>query len=254
MNRILASAVVASLLAPAAVSAQADFVLKSDSKFLHLFAECITQAANGTVRVKSEGKDVALGTIVEADGWVVTKASQLEKLIIVRLRDGKELPAKVLAVHDQYDLALLKVDAKDWKPVQFTISKVAMPGHWVAATGVGGDPVAVGVVSAPTRTLSTRELAFETNIPQGGYLGIQMEPVEGGKGVRIVQVMPNTAASKAGLKKDDVILKIEGQEIDEQKKVFDVLSKTRPGDVVKMVVQREDEEVKLSATLGKRPS
>jgi len=203
--------------------------------------------------VQSDGKEVAYGTVIAADGWIITKATQVNREIICIFRDGRELPATVSAVHDQFDLALLKVEAKDLKPIRFTPSKSIPAGNWVAATSNGDDPVAVGVISVPTRTLPKRELDMETLIPQGGYLGIQMETVEGAKGVRVMQVMPNTAASKAGLKKDDIIIRIGETVIDKQQKIFDVLSQTRPGDVVKMLIVREDEEKKIEVTLGKRP-
>jgi len=46
---------------------------------------------------------------VASDGYILTKASELAEKVLVRLRDGRELPAKVVGVAEDYDLAMLKV-------------------------------------------------------------------------------------------------------------------------------------------------
>ena len=44
-----------------------------------------------------DDKDIALGTIVDADGLILTKASELAGAVSVRLPDGTEYEAKVVA-------------------------------------------------------------------------------------------------------------------------------------------------------------
>src|SRR5437660_723830 len=62
--------------------------LKGSRKFLAAFREVVAPARRSTVRVLCEGKDVALGTVVGADGWVLTKASELKGKPVCRLADG----------------------------------------------------------------------------------------------------------------------------------------------------------------------
>src|SRR5438067_10652997 len=50
---------------------------KSSSKFLSVFATAVARASQSTVRVQCDDQTVALGTVVGADGWVLTKASEL---------------------------------------------------------------------------------------------------------------------------------------------------------------------------------
>ena len=59
---------------------------------------------------------VALGTVVAADGLIVTKASQLTAKLECQLADGRKLPATVVGQDEATDLALLHVDAKNLTP------------------------------------------------------------------------------------------------------------------------------------------
>src|SRR6185295_19823320 len=99
------------------------------------------------------GKDVAFGTVVGADGWILTKWDEIKdkKEILCKLKDGNALLAKVVGANADYDLAVLKIDAKDLQPIEWRPSKDAKVGRWVASVGVGEDPIAIGVVSVGTR-------------------------------------------------------------------------------------------------------
>ena len=132
---------------------------KGNPSFLGAFHEVVAGPSNSTVRIlcKKGDKDeeVAYGAIVGADGWIITKASELkDRPVMCRLKDGRELTAKVVGVENRTDLALLKVDAKNLKPVVWGDSKTAVPGNWVAVPGLNSEPVAVGVVSVAARKVT----------------------------------------------------------------------------------------------------
>ena len=139
---VLAGALCGALLlaSPALAQRGRDDYPKSSPKVMAAFRDVVAAPSNSTVRVLVEGKDVAFGTVVGADGWILTKASELKGKPVCKLKDGTELEAKVVGVHDQYDLALLKVEAKNLKPVAWGDSKAASPGNWVAAPGNGNEP------------------------------------------------------------------------------------------------------------------
>src|SRR5262249_49744882 len=126
--------------------------LRGGPKVMQAFRTVVRQPSQSTVRIRCDGKDVALGTVVSTDGWIVTKDSVLTgKGIVGRFRDGRELPAKVVGSHEPYDLALLKVEARGLAPITWRESKEATVGKWVATVGPGEDPLAIGVVSVATR-------------------------------------------------------------------------------------------------------
>ncbi|MEC9352072.1 MAG: hypothetical protein VYD81_02040, partial [Planctomycetota bacterium] len=77
---------------------------------------------NSTVSVYCDGKKAALGTVVSKKGEVLTKASEMKGKIECRLADGGTLPARVVAVSERHDLALLQLEGSrisQLNPVQF---------------------------------------------------------------------------------------------------------------------------------------
>lgn len=63
-------------------------------------------------------------------------------------------------------------------------------------------------------------------------------------------VMPNSAAAKAGIKENDVILEINGQKINQDHSLAGILKNYDPGDIVKMKVLSGGEEKEIVVTLG----
>ena len=59
------------------------------------YREVVDRVRRSTVRVMSGAKQVALGTVVDADGYILTKASQLGDDVSVQFADGEPLPARV---------------------------------------------------------------------------------------------------------------------------------------------------------------
>jgi serine protease Do len=76
--------------------------------------------------------------------------------ILVRMRDRRELEAKLVGADPRSDLALLKLDAGDLPTVRFGDSNALKVGEWVVAIGspFGFDhSVTAGIVSAKGRSL-----------------------------------------------------------------------------------------------------
>jgi aminopeptidase N len=73
-----------------------------------------------------------------------------------------------------------------------------------------------------------------------------------GPGVRVQQVMPGSAAEKAGLLAGDVLLALDGESVSDLRTYSALLKARAPGDQVEVTVLRGEEEVSLSAVLGSR--
>jgi serine protease Do len=249
-SRLLAAAVlVAAFAAPA--SAQ----LSRDSKLLAPFKPVVAKANESTVRIKCNDKDAILGTVVDADGYILTKLSELKGTVFVRMGDGSEYEASKVAEHKDTDLALLKVQAKGLKAVKFADAKEIPRGHWVAASGPTSDPVSVGIVSVMTRKLTGRDTVI-TN-PNRGYLGvIPVDEKDGegnGVGAKLSEVVPGGAAEKGGLKVDDIVVEVNGKKVTSQQALRDILDNVRGGDVITVKVKRKDDMKDLKVTLGSAP-
>src|SRR5689334_3285511 len=104
---------------------------KDNPKMLAAFHDVVAAPSKSVVRVQCNGKNVALGTIVEADGWILTKNSELlaGATPSVLLKDGRTFVAKVAGVELKYDLAMLKIDAKDLTPIQWAQNKSTLVGE-----------------------------------------------------------------------------------------------------------------------------
>jgi membrane-associated protease RseP (regulator of RpoE activity) len=71
----------------------------------------------------------------------------------------------------------------------------------------------------------------------------------GDLGLLVDSVLPDTPASKAGLRAGDVIVAVEGRDIAETWDIFSALSESKKGDKVKIEVLRDKKRKTLTATL-----
>jgi serine protease Do len=81
------------------------------------------------------------------------------------------------------------------------------------------------------------------------FLGVVTEKTD--KGLKIVSVTTETAAEKAGLKADDIILKVGGDKVETPMDLTKAIGKYKPEDKVDIVYQRDGKENKTVAVLGK---
>ncbi|MFT4249448.1 MAG: DegQ family serine endoprotease [Pseudomonas sp.] len=103
------------------------------------------------------GKSTGSGFIISADGYVLTNHHVIDgaSQVTVKLSDGRELKAKVIGSDEQYDVALLKVEANNLPTVRIGDSNTLKAGQWVVAIGspFGLDhSVTAGIVSATGRS------------------------------------------------------------------------------------------------------
>src|SRR5437588_12812192 len=89
----------------ASAAAAQDVPGKSSTKYLAAFKDVVARPSLSVARIVCDGKDTALATIVGADGYLLTKASELTGKTMCKFKDGRELEAKVVGVHEQSDLA-----------------------------------------------------------------------------------------------------------------------------------------------------
>ncbi|HUH40575.1 MAG TPA: DegQ family serine endoprotease [Castellaniella sp.] len=101
-------------------------------------------------------RGIGSGFIISADGYILTNNHVVDKSngIFVTMTDGKEYKAKVIGKDARTDIALIKIDAKDLKPLVIGDSDTLKKGQWVLAIGspFGLDStVTSGIVSAINR-------------------------------------------------------------------------------------------------------
>lgn len=89
-----------------------------------------------------------------------------------------------------------------------------------------------------------------TAATSGAFLGVGMEKAD--KGVRITSVTEKSAAEKAGLKKDDIIVSVDGKKVEAEMEVTRMIQSHKPGEQVEIAYTRDGKEAKAKAELGKR--
>lgn len=218
---------------------------KSGGKTRNAFGDVVKDANLSTVKVFSDGKHAAMGAVIDKDGFILTKASELGSKIEVQTVDGNKHPAEIVGVQNTHDLAMLKTDIK-LPPIKWASAKKAIVGQWVATTGWGTKPVSVGVVSTPRRSIPKRP----------GALGIRAKMIKkNGKdefapGATIGEVYKGSAAADAGLQIDDVIIEVNGKDVKAFPDLAQTVRKFGPGDVLKLRVKRGDESFDVNVELS----
>jgi serine protease Do len=82
------------------------------------------------------------------------------------------------------------------------------------------------------------------------FLGVGTEKVE--EGAKIMSVEKGSPAEKAGLKKDDIIYKIDDKKVDDGSKLSEVIGEMKVGQIVKVHFLRDGKRDNVTATLGER--
>ena len=103
---------------------------------------------------------------------------------------------------------------------------------------------------------------FSFFISGDGFLGVYAENISREnmgryhvnqvRGVGVTQVVKDSPAEKAGLRKDDVILRLDGENITSVRKLNRIVSELSPDQSVRIGVSRGGSETEVTATIGKR--
>lgn len=97
---------------------------------------------------------------------------------------------------------------------------------------------------------------------QRGWLGVRIQPVsedvamalgfEEGKGVMVADVTADTPAEKAGFKQGDIVLSVNGEEVETPRDLTRAIAIKAPGTEVEITLLRRGQEQTVSVTLGDR--
>lgn len=292
----------------------------NDPFFKEFFGEQFERFSRN-IPMKGKGS----GFIVSDDGYILTNnhvVADADK-IEVTMADGTSYPAEIVGTDPTFDLAVIKIEAKDLHVLELGESEDIRVGEWVIAIGnpYGFEStVTVGVVSAKNRSVRARNLNFDgflqtdaainpgnsggplldlegkvvgintAIIPyaQGigfavpvdmakqvlddlvkygtvkrGWLGVYIQPltqefaeaygVEGDGGAVVSDVVDDSPAAKAGLRRGDVIVAVDGEEIGDHTDLSLRIRSHLEGDKVRLTVIREGSEREVNVTLGSVP-
>lgn len=195
------------------------------------------------VQVYSGGRVVSLGTVVSADGYVLTKHSELAVApVSLRLPNGQKVDARVSAVRRSNDLALLKIESGNeasWgiEPAKFSVPEPPT-GTFLVSPGRQGYTIGLGVLGVPAR-----------HIGHQGRLGVRFYDDPNGPAM-VRRVAPSSGADHAGIQNGDQILKINGRPMLRSQSAITTLKKMYPGEVVSLTIVRGEDTIELDAQMS----
>ena len=107
---------------------------------------------------KRKARSSGSGVVISPDGYIITNSHVVEKAseVFVSLKGGKEYPAEIIGIDHISDIALLKLDGRDFSYANLSNSDELIIGEWVIALGnplglfeINNQPTAtVGIISA----------------------------------------------------------------------------------------------------------
>ncbi|MEP2774357.1 MAG: S1C family serine protease [Luteolibacter sp.] len=212
----------------AAFSSQAEVIQKSSAVFYN-------------------GRDeIAYGVVLSEDGYLFTKASEVEGIPDLSVRVDKEsfTEVAVVTVDPRWDVALVKVDAKGLVPAVFAESSDLAQGTWVVVNGATSRTkrrVLAGVISA-----NAREIRPDGGVVLGVELGDDKDKLV------IKAVTEGGGAELAGMLVGDVVKSVDGTAVKDVDGLMEVLEDKKDGETVKVSLLRNGEEIELEVRLSAR--
>jgi serine protease Do len=203
---------------------------KNGDATLRAFEPVSRAMRDSVVKLDLDGSTVALAAVIDANGLVITKGSEIKPGKLTGwLASGKEVEASLIGRDEENDLALVKVRAKGLKPIQWATDETSV-GQWVVTPGTTEMPQAVGVISVPTRKI----------LPPKAFIGVVVDKKS--STARISEVLNGLGAEKAGLRPGDQILAVNDSLVKDGEELIKTLRNFRGGQTAKLRVQREEQE------------
>ncbi len=207
---------------------------KQAQDFYEVIDPLVKSISNSTVVIKADDKIVSMGTVTEKG--IVTKYSEIAKIkkdtktnIRMIAKDGSSYPINLLHIYNSYDIAVIENIGK-LPAVNLKKSVTPNVGSFIVASGASDQALAMGVVSVKPRSLKEKDR---------GFLGVVMNMKAQMKGgVLLNHVEPKSAADRAGLMKDDVILTVDGAAVTNMLEMRNFLQQQMPGDEINISYRR----------------
>lgn len=116
--------------------------------------------------------------------------------------------------------------------------------------------------AVPATPAAPPDAPFSFFFNSDSFMGIYPEEINTGnmkqyglsvpRGVAVKQVIKDSPAERAGLRKDDVILRFNGEEVTGIRKLNRLMSEVAPDHVVRLTISREGREQEINVTVAKR--
>jgi len=232
-------------LMPASGAQSLDSELRKNGEtVVAVFEEQRAVLQRSSALIRDGRKDLAYGIVVSPDGYILTKASEVEKIssLSVTVDTAKFDNAKVVATDATWDVALIKIEAQGLQPVSYASSSDLPQGTWVVANGASSSlrrRALPGILSAKTREIPAYG---------GAALGVVLK--QNTKALEIEDVNEKSGAKEAGLQKGDVITALDGKKVAKIEEMAAYMKDKKAGEMVKVTFKRAGKEQVLEVRLA----
>lgn len=123
-----------------------------------------------------------------------------------------------------------------------------------------GGNIGIGFAIPSNMAKSVMDQLLETGEVKRGLLGVNIQNItsdlaeglglDSTSGVVVSNVMPDSAAEKGGIKRGDIIRKINGETVEDDNFLRNKVAGTKPGTSVSLTIVRNGEEQEIKVTLG----
>jgi serine protease Do len=215
----------------------ADGHQKGGEIILRAFAPVAEATRDSVVQFERGGERLALGTVIDGDGWILTKASEvMGEEFICRLPDGREVGASLVKVDEKNDIALVQVKATGLRPVEWAVVE-SMVGQWAVTPGITAIPEAVGILSASPRRIQH----------QRAMIGVVLD-LESSE-ARVASLIEELGAERAGLVGGDVVVAVNETDVSNREGLVRALREFRAGQIVRLRIRRAEELVEVDVEM-----
>ncbi len=223
---------------------------KKAKEFVTLFDSVIASATDSTVQIVSEDEQVAVGTVVDTNGLILTKASTLGTGLECVLGNGTKTKATVLGVHPETDLALLKVDLENLPVGQWAESTNFDVGRWLATPNFKGPAIAIGVISVTPRKIKPIRAFMGINLRDFPFEDEEKKFKNVPNGIEITNVLQGSPAYIAKLKPEDIIVKVDDVDVGGAAELQKTLGQYDPTDRVVITYYRKGKKAQTTVKLS----
>ena len=129
----------------------------------------------------------------------------------------------------------------------------------ILSSGQQGGSIGIGFSIPSNMAKTVMEQLIQNGKVRRGLLGINIQNIseeiaqnrglKDTKGVIVSNVRPGSAAEKAGIKRGDVVLAINGETIEDSNILRNKVAQSQPGSEIKIKILRDGKEQEVSATL-----
>ena len=200
-------------------------------------------------------KDTSVNHLRGYDEIIIKRKSDKDTKVTIEIKNGEVLiDGKPASEYQDNDISVRKrkIRVMDGRTFSFSgsdgeLADPPMPPE-------PGEPGDVRIYGAPSPFRDRGGWNYEGKKGRAAnqaFLGVSSEKSPEGDGALIKDVSDSSAAGKAGLKKGDIIVKVDEISIDNPEELSEAIHKYKPQDKVTITFYRDKKKQQITAVLGK---